>query len=141
MFAEYYSYYTHTHQNIDSVYPNMNYSDEDFGRVGSKKNVAYNGDSSVFNGYGKPVQESYEERKQRAQNKNYDIFNKIETVTSSVRCEDKHKLIIFHENKQEKIFFFEGKVYKVLKGNDRQESILFILDRNQFTKIDYFNSY
>lgn len=39
------------------------------------------------------------------------------------------KPVIFDETPMEKIFEFKGKVYKVLKGDDTEPSILYVLDR------------
>lgn len=44
------------------------------------------------------------------------------------------KPVIFDETSIEKIFEFKGKVYKVLKGDDTNPSILYVLD----TKTDKF---
>jgi len=44
------------------------------------------------------------------------------------------KPVIFDDTPIEKIFEYKGKIYKVLKGDDTNPSILYVLD----TKIDKF---
>jgi len=44
------------------------------------------------------------------------------------------KPVIFDETSIEKVFEFKGKIYKVLKGDDTNPSILYVLD----TKTDKF---
>ncbi|HIO70548.1 MAG TPA: hypothetical protein EYG60_01305 [Campylobacterales bacterium] len=48
------------------------------------------------------------------------------------------KIEVLFENQYEKLFEFKGKIYRILKGNERKDSILMILDEksNKYIKID-----
>jgi len=54
-----------------------------------------------------------------------------------VECPKKEKVITLFENNYEKIFEFKDKIYRIIKGNERKDAILMILDesRMQYIKI------
>ena len=45
-------------------------------------------------------------------------------------CHCVNKVTILFENSYEKIFEFKDKIYKIVKGSDRRDSTLMILDEN-----------
>ncbi len=48
------------------------------------------------------------------------------------------KIEVLFENQYEKLFEFKGRIYRILKGNDRKNSILMILDEKskKYIRID-----